>query len=145
HVGRVHRWATAGVVGGGEPDGTTLDRPPKGDAIVDWSEEAIPPLLAALKAAPTPGVWNFVGADDADGTFWPRRMAVETSIHRWDVEDAVGGASATSPLDANLAGEGIEEELTLLAPRLLAGRDNVDIGGTLHVHCTDTDGEWMVH
>jgi uncharacterized protein (TIGR03083 family) len=122
HVGRVHRWATASILGGAEPDGTTLERPPKGDAVVDWAEAAIAPLLGALKAAPAPGAWNFVGADDADGSFWPRRMAVETSIHRWDTEDAVGGASETSPLDAMLAAEGIEEEFTLMSPRLLAGR-----------------------
>jgi uncharacterized protein (TIGR03083 family) len=144
HVGRVHRWATAGIRAGAEPDGTTLDRPPKGDTVVDWSAEAISPLLAALKEAPVPGVWNFVGADDADGSFWARRMAVETSIHRWDVEDAVGGASETSPLDASLAAEGIEEELTVLAPRLLAGRDGIGIGGSLHLHATDAPAEWMV-
>jgi uncharacterized protein (TIGR03083 family) len=144
HVGRVHRWATAGIRDGAEPDGTTLDRPPKGDAIVDWSAEAISPLLAALKEARAAGGWNFVGADDVDGSFWPRRMAIETSIHRWDAEDAVGGAGETSPIDAPLAAEGIEEELTLLAPQLLAGRDGVGMSGSLHVHCTDTAGEWTV-
>jgi uncharacterized protein (TIGR03083 family) len=144
HVGRVHRWATAGIREGAEPDGTTLDRPPKGDAVVDWSADAIGPLLDALKDAPAPGVWNFVGADDTDGSFWPRRMAVETSIHRWDAEDAVGGAGETSPLDAALAAEGIEEELTVLAPRLLAGRDGIGIGGSLHLHATDAPSEWMV-
>jgi uncharacterized protein (TIGR03083 family) len=144
HVGRVHRWATAGVLAGAEPDGTTLDRPPTDAAVVDWSADAIGPLVAALKDAPAPGVWNFVGADDADGSFWPRRMAIETSIHRWDVEDALGGASETSPIDAPLAAEGIDEELTLLAPRHLAGRDGVGIGGSLHLHCTDTEGEWTL-
>ena len=111
---------------------------------MDWSAEAISPLLAALKEAPAPGVWNFVGADDPDGSFWARRMAVETSIHRWDVEDAVGGAGETSPLDASLAAEGIEEELTVFAPRLLAGRDGIGIGGSLHLHATDAPSEWMV-
>ena len=144
HVGRVHRWATAGIVGGAEPDGTTLDRPPKDDTVVDWAEGAIGPLLEALRTAPSPGRWNFVGADDADGSFWPRRMAVETAIHRWDVEDAIGGTGNANPIDADLAAEGIEEELTLMAPRLLAGRDGIDIGGSLHLHCADADGEWMV-
>ncbi len=143
HVGRVHRWATASILGGAEPDGTTLDRPPNGDAVVDWAEAAIAPLVDALKTAPAPGTWNFVGADDADGSFWPRRMAVETSIHRWDAEDAVGGAGETSPLGAALAAQGIEEELTLMGPRLLAGRDGIAIGGSLHVHCSDVESEWM--
>jgi uncharacterized protein (TIGR03083 family) len=144
HVGRVHRWATAGIVARAEPDGATLDRPPKDDSVVDWAESAITPLLEALKAAPSPGAWNFVGAEDADGSFWARRMAVETAIHRWDVEDAVGGTGNANPIDAALAAEGIEEELTLLAPRLLAGRDGIDIGGSLHLHCQDAEGEWTV-
>jgi uncharacterized protein (TIGR03083 family) len=144
HLGRVHRWATASVTGRAEPDGTTLERPPSGDAVVDWAEAAIAPLLDALRAAPVPGAWNFVGADDTDGSFWPRRMAVETSIHRWDVEDAVGGAAETSPLDAALAAEGIGEGFTLMYPRHLAGRDGIGIGGSLHVHTADVEGEWMV-
>jgi uncharacterized protein (TIGR03083 family) len=144
HVGRVHRWATASIVGRAEPDGTALDRPPKGDEVVDWALDAIAPLLDALRTAPAPGSWNFVGADDGDGLFWPRRMAIETSIHRWDAEDAVGGVADTNPLDAQLAAEGIEESLTLLAPRMLAGRDGIDIGGSVHLHCTDTAGEWTL-
>ena len=69
-------------------------------------------------------------------------MAVETAIHRWDVEDAIGGTGNANPIDADLAAEGIEEDLTLMAPRLLAGRDGIDIGGSLHLHCADADGEW---
>jgi uncharacterized protein (TIGR03083 family) len=145
HVGRVHRWATASIVGHAEPDGTQLDRPPKGDGIVDWTEAAMAPLLDALRMPHAPGEWNFVGDPDPDGSFWPRRMAVETSIHRWDAEDAIGGAAETSPIDANLAAEGIEESLMILAPRMLAGRDGIDIGGSIHIHCTDADGEWMLH
>jgi uncharacterized protein (TIGR03083 family) len=144
HVGRVHRWATASIVGRAEPDSTALEGPPSGDAVVDWAEAAIAPLRDALEAAPAPGAWNFVGADDTDGSFWGRRMAVETSIHRWDAEDAVGGACQTSPLDAALAAEGIEEHLTVIDPLLLAGRDGIGIGGSLHVHTSDVESEWTV-
>jgi uncharacterized protein (TIGR03083 family) len=144
HVGRVHRWATAAVESGTEPDGSTLERPPKGDEVVDWEAAAIDPLLKALGNAPSPGKWNFVGTADPDGMFWSRRMAVETSIHRWDAENAIGGASDASPIAAALAAEGIEEELTLLAPRNLGDRDGIDIGGSVHIHCTDTDGEWTL-
>src|SRR4029079_12485911 len=125
-----------GIREGGEPDGTALDRPPKDDTVVAWSADAIAPLLAALKDAPAPGVWNFVGADDPDGSFWARRMAVETSIHRWDAADAVGGAGETSPLGAQPAGERIEEYLTLLAPIILAFRHTNEIGFSHHPHAT---------
>jgi uncharacterized protein (TIGR03083 family) len=145
HTGRVHRWAAACIEAGGEADAATLERPPRDDTVVSWFEAGIQPLLAALSAAPSPGTWNFVGTPDPDGQFWPRRMAVETSIHRWDAEDAVGGAGDTSPIDALLAAEGIEESLTLLAPRALRARDGIDIGGSVHLHCTDAEGEWMLH
>ena len=56
----------------------------------------------------------------------------------------MGCAGETSPTDAALAAEGIEEELTVLAPRLLAGRDGIGIGGSLHLHATDAPSEWMV-
>jgi hypothetical protein len=49
-----------------------------------------------------------------------------------------------APLPADLAADGIEELLTWHAPARLAGRDGTDIGGSLHLHCTDTDGEWTL-
>ena len=56
-------------------------------------------------------------------------------MHRWD---GAGGA-----IDADLAVDGVDELLELFAPRLpperLAGAD-----GTIHLHATDVDGEWLV-
>ena len=47
-------------------------------------------------------------AGDRPGSFYPRRMAHETAVHRWD---AVGGA-----IDPALAVDGIDEHLGLFAP-----------------------------
>ena len=145
HVGRVHRWAAACIKAGREADGSTLERPPRDETVVPWFEAGIQPLLDTLATAPAPGVWNFLDAPDPDGLFWPRRMAVETSIHRWDAEYAIWGAGETSPVDAPLAAEGVEESLRYLAPRALAGRDDIDVGGSVHVHSTDAEGEWTIH
>ena len=73
-------------------------------------------------------------------SFWQRRRSQETSIHRYDAELAAG---TPSPLDAALAVDGIDEFLTVFLPRLA---DNFgDVGdGTVHLHCTDVDGEWLV-
>ena len=63
-------------------------------------------------------------------------------MHRWDAEHAVGTAS---PVDDQLAADGIDEFLTVLAPYRFAPHDGIDIGGSLHLHCTDVDGEWTIH
>jgi uncharacterized protein (TIGR03083 family) len=142
HLGRVHRWATLAVTTGSEPDQSTLERPPRGPEVVEWYEAGIAPLVSALRGASPPGRWNFMSAPDPDATFWRRRQAIETSIHRWDGEDAVGGASDASPLQASLASDGIDEHLFRWSPWNLAGKDGIDIGGSVHLHCTDVDGEW---
>jgi uncharacterized protein (TIGR03083 family) len=145
HVGRVHRWATVAIATGAEPDQSALERPPRGEEAVGWYQAGIAPLVDALRAtAPGAGGWNFLGVPDPDGTFWPRRQAIETSIHRWDAEDAIGGVANTAPLDAALASEGVDELLFLWAPSRLADKDGIDIGGSVHIHCSDVAGEWTL-
>jgi uncharacterized protein (TIGR03083 family) len=145
HLGRVHRWATVAITTRAEPDPSSLERPPRGPEVVGWYAAGIDPLLDAVRSVPSgPGGWNFISAPDPDGTFWPRRQAIETSIHRWDGEDAVGGASNAVPIDAALASEGVDENLFLWAPSHLADKDGIDIGGSVHLHCTDVDGEWTL-
>ncbi len=141
HLGRVHRWATVAVTTGREPDQAGIERPPRGPEVVEWYEAGIGPLVEAL-GRPASGGWNFMGVPDPEGTFWSRRQAIETSLHRWDGEDAVGGAADAAPLNAVLASDGIDENLSLWTPYSLAGKDGIDIGGSVHVHCTDVDGEW---
>jgi hypothetical protein len=71
--------------------------------------------------------------------FWVRRRAVETSIHRYDVQLA---GTATSPLDGELAADGIEEFFDVFLKRLQDGLTGVQ--GTIHLHCTDAAGEWLL-
>jgi len=58
-------------------------------------------------------------------------------VHRWDAELASG---KTVELDAVLAADGIDESLTMLSFR----KDITGNGETVHLHCTDTEGEWLV-
>jgi uncharacterized protein (TIGR03083 family) len=145
HVGRVHRWATVAIATGAEPDQAALERPPRGEEAVGWYQAGISPLVDALRATPAgAGRWNFLGVPDPDGAFWPRRQAIETSIHRWDAEDAIGGAADAAPIDAALASEGVDELLFLWAPSRLVDKDGIDIGGSVHIHCSDVAGEWTL-
>ena len=109
-----------------------------------WFEEGVGPLVDALTVLdPDAHVWNFSNGHQ-DGRFWPRRMAIETAIHRWDGQDAHGRDRVT-PIDAELASDGMDELLDVHVGLRLAGRDGIDIGGSVHFHCTDTEGEWTVH
>ena len=75
------------------------------------------------------------------GRVWPRRQAHETSVHRWDAEHCGG---ATTAIDPELASDGVDEYFDLVL-RQHAGRHSISLpSGSLHLHCTDTLGEWLV-
>ncbi len=116
------------------------DDQPEGDALVPYFRDGAKALVDTLASTdPSTPVWTF-GAHDRTAAFWQRRRAQETSVHRVDAESAAG---ETTPVDAELAVDGVDEFLVVFLPRL-ADRFG-DVGdGTLHFHCTDADGEWLV-
>jgi uncharacterized protein (TIGR03083 family) len=82
--------------------------PPPGDDLVDWFRAAHDVLRGELTTrgpeAPSPTWWP----PDQTVGFWYRRMAQEVTVHRGDVESAYG---AITPVDADLAVDGIDEVL----------------------------------
>ena len=93
-------WDRAGFPSASRPDG-----------IVPFTRQAGDELAAALAdLAPTEAVWTFVPSRQ-NGAFVFRRLAMETTIHRWDAEEAHGIAG---PIDAALARDGIDEMLMML-------------------------------
>jgi uncharacterized protein (TIGR03083 family) len=110
---------------------------------VDQAFTAFPADLASLVAAvagadPDLPTWTMT---DPDGrvSFWIRRAAHETTVHRVDAQQAAG--LAVTPVDAPMAIDGIDELLSLAANRW-AG--HVDAPCTVHLHATDAEGEWLV-
>lgn len=64
-------------------------RCPPGTPIIDWYHRNLEDLLVALEAAdPTIPVYGFGGMTTIG--FWERRMVIETGVHRWDAEQALG-------------------------------------------------------
>ena len=146
HVGRVWRW-TAGWVasGSGAPseDDLRVERPPAGEAVVEWSRAGLDVLVAALEAGHPPAradapVTTWAGRQPP--LFWPRRMALEAAVHRWDAQLAHG---EPAPIDAALAVDGIDEVFDVLLPERHPEAMTGD-GETLHLHATDAEGEWLV-
>ena len=52
-------------------------------------------------------------------------------------------AGEPEPFDAALAVDGIDEHLANL-PFILSDEELAGAGETLHLHCTDRDGEWLL-
>lgn len=117
HVGAIHRWTTTLV------RTASTSRLPKpavsgvaDDDVPAWLAEGCDQLVAALASAPSQQhTWTFVaGRDTAE--FWRRRMAVETTLHRWDAQEATG---RTDPVPDWLAVEAIDEAVEIyLVPGL---------------------------
>jgi uncharacterized protein (TIGR03083 family) len=135
HVAGVHSWHRAQVEHGPGDRVRFKESPPapEGDELDAWYGTNLRGLVDALSTMDTTGLWP-TWAGERPGSFYPRRMAHETAVHRWD---GVGGA-----IDSALAVDGIDEHLGLFAP--LAPGDGLTSHGTVHLHATDIDGEWLV-
>lgn len=144
HLGGVHRWARHNVIHAAPPDGTSGFRPPEGadgPGLAAWLRAGAADLAETLRTVdPEAPTWHPFLVDKVAGV-WPRRQAHETSIHRWDAENAVG---PTSPIDPALASDGIDEYFELGVSRKVTREHMEYPNGSLHVHCTDVDGEWFV-
>jgi uncharacterized protein (TIGR03083 family) len=132
HLARVHRSATTGVVDGTVEPPTLGSRPPEDDAkVLAWYAEGLDKLLQVLADAEP-------HLDD----FWPRRMAHETTVHRFDAELAAyqrGGG-----FDPELAADGVGEVVESMLP-LRAGEEPLASAmGDVYVECTDTGDRWLV-
>ena len=67
-----------------------------------------------------------------------RRMAHEVLVHRFDAELAGGQVSSA---DEVMCADGIDEKFAVFAPWM---GERLSLTGSVHLHCTDTDGEWML-
>ena len=98
-------------------------------------------LLAVLDGmapdTPTPALTE----GTVPASWWLRRQVHEVVIHRVDAELARG--RTPSEIEAELGADGIDE-LFELDSMLGSRRARLGPSGSIHVHCTDTHGEWML-
>jgi hypothetical protein len=97
-------------------------------------------------ADPEAETWTFSGSGDRRVSWWWRRLAVETAMHRWDAQSAAAaaGEAPPAPLGGEVAAAGVEEYVVDLLPGLLAKEGHRGLGGTLHLHATDGPSEWWI-
>ena len=134
HVAFLFRWWAACLREGRRVKRSAV--PAAGDDREAAYRAALDDLLAVLGATdPDAPSESFVGP--ATAGWWFRRGAQETAVHRWDAESAAG---TPSPVDRDLAADGVDELLDVFLPMVAPKGD----GETHHLHATDGEGEWLV-
>lgn len=151
HVGRAHRWATEITRRRSDtfipfrevPDGKL----PEDRAVqCAWLRAGAARLVDVVREADSAVVWSFTGPVPA--SFWLRRMAHETLVHRADAQLAAG-AEPEPAITAEVAADAIDEWLMLLADGFVGSQpEALAAGAGLHIHATDDGlgdrGEWLI-
>lgn len=137
HLGSTHRWATTIVrTGSSAPQEEFSD---VGD-LSTWFVSGADQLISQLAAAdPSTPCWSFTR--DRQVGFWLRRQALETVVHRWDAQSAIGEPAG---IDAVLAADGVAEVVNLMTPRQLAMERIPRLPMTVLLHATDTGHDWVL-
>ncbi len=151
HVGRAHRWAAA-IVATRSAEPIPFQQVPDGKLPASpqehpqWLRAGAAGLVDTVRAAGGATVWTHLGPGPA--SYWARRMAHETAVHRADGQIALGQRPV---IDPPTAADGIAEWLGFLSsPGTDADRPPVPelTGRILHVHATDEGldggGEWLI-
>ena len=138
HTSEVHRHKAAVIRSGGLSWDQREQGPSDPSAVVDWYRAGLDDLEELFRTSDENAPAKTWGTGSTVG-WWIRRMAQETAVHRWDAENAVG---APAPIDPELASDGIDEFLGEFVPGEAAPWDGPP--GTIHLHCTDVEGEWTV-
>jgi uncharacterized protein (TIGR03083 family) len=113
---------------------------PEGAAVLNWFDEQYQLILRTLvDLAPEAPAWTWsIGSEQ--GSFWHRRLAQETAVHRWDAQSATASAQ---PVNSRLAADGVAEVLEVFLPAgFRKGPDNLD--GVVRLETTDTSDAWTV-
>ena len=145
HLGTVHRWATSIVRAGTTepPTAGSQQTSPHDENLLEWYETGLVELVATLRTVPpdTPA-WHMSPTAEKVAASWARRQAHELAVHRLDLEVAAG--VQLSPVEADLAEDGVDELLTVVVPRWAHTEPLISADATVGVGCTDTRRSWSV-
>jgi uncharacterized protein (TIGR03083 family) len=131
HLSRVHRSAVAGVQDGTVEPPALAARPPDDGRLLAWYGEGLDRLLTV-----------FADAEPHLPDFWPRRMAHETTMHRFDAE--LAAYARAGGFDAALAADGVGEVVESMLSLRAADEPLASARGDVLVDCTDTGDTWLV-
>jgi uncharacterized protein (TIGR03083 family) len=81
--------------------------------LLDWFHEGAEDLHEQFgRTDPEERVWTW--STDHTVAFWQRMQAIETAVHRWDAQKAIGTAE---PLDSALATDAIGQAFEVMVPK----------------------------
>ncbi|MFB9238918.1 maleylpyruvate isomerase family mycothiol-dependent enzyme [Plantactinospora siamensis] len=119
HLAGVYHWVREHVgrgVTGAPTHRYADDALPTGAETLQWWQDEYDQLMGVLDGLdPEAPAWNWA-PQPKRASFWHRRMAHETAVHRWDAQMAL---AAAEPIETKLAADGVSEVLDSWLP---AGR-----------------------
>ncbi|MGH8932944.1 MAG: maleylpyruvate isomerase family mycothiol-dependent enzyme [Egibacteraceae bacterium] len=123
-----------------DPNGITpIERPPDfAQLLADFRAGAGRMADVLESADPSRPVWTW--APQQEAAFVIRHQVQEAAVHRWDAEQAAGRDFSIDPV---MAADAVDEFLELIGTAYQA-EGAAPLGGTVHLHATDTPGEWVV-
>ncbi|MFI7603825.1 maleylpyruvate isomerase family mycothiol-dependent enzyme [Micromonospora sp. NPDC049366] len=143
HLGGIYHWVCA-VAGSGlttaPPARPQQVETPPGVSPLDYWQQGYDRLMTLFDGLdPEAPAWNWAPQPKRAG-FWPRRMAHETAVHRWDAQLAI---AAGEPIEAKLAADGVSEVLDTWLP---AGRrrDPGQWHGVVQLSAVDAAQSWYL-
>jgi uncharacterized protein (TIGR03083 family) len=138
HLGRDNLWAAVAVTEKrGDHAAPAAPRDPA--ALVTWFTDTSSALLDVLDTDPSDSAWTIFPPPTVG--FWQRRRCLETLVHRWDAENALG---ISGRLDPALADDGVAEVIDTMAPRqFLLGRARAP-RYAVRFAATDTRSSWVL-
>jgi uncharacterized protein (TIGR03083 family) len=138
HTGAVHRQKEQ-IVREGWQEGHPPPVTAPDEGLIDWYREGLAALVDTLaEHDPAETVVTWYPPEQNVG-FWYRRMAHETLIHRIDAELA---HEVGTGVPADLAGDGVDEILTVMMTGHPEWAEVTDTGSTAHLAATDTGATW---
>jgi uncharacterized protein (TIGR03083 family) len=147
HLGEVHWfWGTDVEMRATDPEAVEQAKPARPATYADilsWGRAQADRMIRILAATPDDlKVWTW-GLDEGDqnARFVRRHQVQEAAVHRWDIENAV--TRRPQPVGAREASDAIDEILAVTLPWSTSA--DKPLPGSVHIHCTDVEGEWFVH
>ncbi len=135
HIGQGNLWAAAAVDQG---HGDYRPSPVPAD-VVSWVADTAGILTDALAVDPATAAWTFYPPHTVG--FWRRRRCLETLVHRWDAQHALGIASQMDPW---LCGDGVAEVIEVMVPVQVRRGRLAEPQKAVRFTATDIDSSWVL-